>query len=172
MKARRKNTCPANSSPLRETCLQQDLSDKLRIHARYMKYPGEEYTHGKQRGANQSIIISGESGAGKTEASKHVMRYLIAASQLAGGLSKDAAADGGLALPGGGTTAKRIEVTLLRSSTVLEAFGNAKTLRNDNSSRFGELGLLPHPISERSSFEKQHYSSGSSVAGVCQLVAM
>lgn len=107
-----------------------------------MKCPGEEYTHGKERGINQSIIISGESGAGKTEASKYVMRYLIAASQLAGVLSKDAEVDEKCAPPGGGTTAQRIEVTLLRSNTVLEAFGNAKTLRNDNSSRFGGSGLL------------------------------
>ncbi|CAM9491690.1 unnamed protein product [Scytosiphon promiscuus] len=109
---------------------------------RYMKCPDEEYAHGKKRGMNQSIIISGESGAGKTEASKHVMQYLIAASELGGGRSRDAAAVGEGALPGSGTAGTRIEVTLLRSNTVLEAFGNAKTLRNDNSSRFGKYTRL------------------------------
>ncbi|CAM9114900.1 unnamed protein product [Pylaiella littoralis] len=103
---------------------------------RYMKSPKAEFIHGKSRGKNQSIIISGESGAGKTEASKHVMRYLITASQIAAGVFQDSAGGGS----GGGesSAAKRIEAILLRSSTVLEAFGNAKTLRNDNSSRFGK----------------------------------
>ncbi|XP_075757940.1 LOW QUALITY PROTEIN: unconventional myosin-Ia [Pelodiscus sinensis] len=68
---------------------------------------------------DQCVLITGESGAGKTEASKQVMSYVAAVC-------------------GKGEQVNQVKEQLLKSNPVLEAFGNAKTIRNDNSSRFGK----------------------------------
>lgn len=79
---------------------------------------------------SQAILISGESGAGKTETTKIVMTYLT----TLGMLGEEQDDSGGLS----------VMQRVMQSNPVLEAFGNARTLRNDNSSRFGkfmELGF-------------------------------
>ncbi|GIX88889.1 unconventional myosin-Ie [Caerostris extrusa] len=68
---------------------------------------------------SQCVIISGESGAGKTVAAKYIMSYI---SQVSGG----------------GSRVQNIKEIILESNPLLEAFGNAKTVRNNNSSRFGK----------------------------------
>ncbi|KAM8920932.1 unconventional myosin-Ie-like isoform 2-T2 [Pelodytes ibericus] len=70
-------------------------------------------------GENQCVIISGESGAGKTVAAKYIMGYVSKVS-------------------GGGPKVQQVKDIILKSNPLLEAFGNAKTVRNNNSSRFGK----------------------------------
>ncbi|CDS42665.1 myosin XV [Echinococcus multilocularis] len=72
-------------------------------------------------GVDQVVIISGESGAGKTEAFKRILRHLAASSE-GDQITWGSAAQG-----------------VLESTPLLESFGNATTLRNDNSSRFGKF---------------------------------
>uniref|UniRef100_A0A8C6XVN2 Unconventional myosin-XIX n=1 Tax=Naja naja TaxID=35670 RepID=A0A8C6XVN2_NAJNA len=74
---------------------------------------------------NQSIIVSGESGAGKTWTSRCLMKFYATVA---------ASSD----IPEGSITVERIEQRVLDSNPVMEAFGNACTLRNNNSSRFGK----------------------------------
>ncbi|TMW66528.1 hypothetical protein Poli38472_004293 [Pythium oligandrum] len=78
---------------------------------------------------NQSILISGESGAGKTEATKIMMKYFA----LTCGTK---ARDEDVSSPHDNIS---IESQVLQSNPILEAFGNARTERNDNSSRFGKF---------------------------------
>ncbi|XP_048122943.1 myosin-7 [Alosa alosa] len=75
---------------------------------------------------NQSLLITGESGAGKTVNTKRVIQYF--ASIAAGGIKRDPNDKKGT-----------LEDQIIQCNPALEAFGNAKTIRNDNSSRFGKF---------------------------------
>ncbi|KAI9017941.1 P-loop containing nucleoside triphosphate hydrolase protein [Phycomyces nitens] len=78
---------------------------------------------------NQTIVVSGESGAGKTVSAKFIMRYFATADdkEAKGKASKEGAA-----------SMTEVEEQILATNPIMEAFGNAKTTRNDNSSRFGK----------------------------------
>jgi len=77
---------------------------------------------------NQCVIISGESGAGKTEASKKIMQFIAAVS-------------------GSSPSVTHVKNVIIESNPLLEAFGNAKTLRNNNSSRFGKYMEIQFDLS-------------------------
>lgn len=87
----------------------------------------------KRNHKNQSVIISGESGAGKTEAAKVVMRCLAYRSSSLAVLDERRYT---FAAP---KHFEGVETRVLQSNPILESFGNAKTGRNNNSSRFGKF---------------------------------
>uniref|UniRef100_A0A8C2BFP7 Slow myosin heavy chain 1 n=1 Tax=Cyprinus carpio TaxID=7962 RepID=A0A8C2BFP7_CYPCA len=76
---------------------------------------------------NQSVLITGESGAGKTVNTKRVIQYFASIAAVSG--KKDAASE----------KKGTLEDQIIQANPALEAFGNAKTIRNDNSSRFGKF---------------------------------
>jgi len=78
------------------------------------------YDNIRQCKGNQSVLISGNSGSGKTFSTRYIMKYL---SKVSSNFD---------------TNENTVERKLLESNPILEAFGNAKTLMNDNSSRFGK----------------------------------
>ena len=81
---------------------------------------------------DQSMLITGESGAGKTENTKKVITYFAILGASEGKKSK-----GGDAPPE--EKKANLEDRIVNTNPILESYGNAKTIRNDNSSRFGKF---------------------------------
>ncbi|PHH86936.1 hypothetical protein CDD83_9561 [Cordyceps sp. RAO-2017] len=79
-----------------------------------------------EEGRNQSILVTGESGAGKTENTKKVIQYLAAVAQPDTAIKSK-------------SQRSNLSQQILRANPILEAFGNAQTVRNNNSSRFGKF---------------------------------
>ncbi|CDJ56122.1 hypothetical protein EMWEY_00014750 [Eimeria maxima] len=94
--------------------------DKLPPHIFQVSRRAVENLHGVKK--SQTIVVSGESGAGKTETTKQLMKYFASARS--------------------GNLDARIQQAIMAANPVLEAFGNAKTVRNNNSSRFGRFMQL------------------------------
>merc|ERR1719232_1551432 len=101
---------------------------------------------------DQSILCTGESGAGKTENTKKVIQYLafVAASKPKTNSHLPATNQNE-----GGLSFGELEQQLLKANPILEAFGNAKTVKNDNSSRFGKF--------IRINFDASGYIAGANI---------
>ncbi|XP_064621492.1 myosin heavy chain, striated muscle-like isoform X3 [Lineus longissimus] len=102
------------------------------------------YSNMLQERENQSILITGESGAGKTENTKKVIQYFAQVAAATGKKQEEKKADD--------KKAGNLEDQIIQANPVLEAFGNAKTVRNNNSSRFGK-------------FIRIHFGSSGKIAG-------
>jgi myosin heavy chain 6/7 len=85
---------------------------------------------------NQSMLITGESGAGKTENTKKVIQYI---AKVAGVEKKPKNAAPAPEPEGGSKVKGELDEQIVQTNPLLEAFGNAKTTRNNNSSRFGKF---------------------------------
>ncbi|KAK2839710.1 hypothetical protein Q5P01_013450 [Channa striata] len=94
-----------------------------------------------KRHDSQCVLISGESGAGKTESTKLLLKFLSVMSQNSAGTPVS-------------ERTTRVEQALVQSSPIMEAFGNAKTVYNNNSSRFGK-------------FIQLHFSQNGNIQGGC-----
>ncbi|KAK2826424.1 hypothetical protein Q5P01_020638 [Channa striata] len=94
-----------------------------------------------KRHDSQCILISGESGAGKTESTKLLLQFLSMMSQNSAGTPQS-------------EKSTRVEQAIVQSSPIMEAFGNAKTVYNNNSSRFGK-------------FIQLHFSECGNIQGGC-----
>ncbi|RMZ91960.1 hypothetical protein DV736_g787, partial [Chaetothyriales sp. CBS 134916] len=89
----------------------------------------EAYIDMLRKNINQTVVVSGESGAGKTVSAKYIMRYFATRGSPSEALKGSKSRLDALS---------KIEEQILATNPVMEAFGNAKTTRNDNSSRFGK----------------------------------
>ncbi|KAG3112499.1 hypothetical protein C6341_g27804, partial [Phytophthora cactorum] len=96
------------------------------------------FRHMCDNGSNQSILVSGESGAGKTETTKILMDNLATIAPAPTAASEQE---------------HSITTRIIQVNPLLESFGNAKTTRNDNSSRFGKFTQLQ--------FDKNHALCGA-----------
>uniref|UniRef100_A0A915CQN1 Myosin-3 n=1 Tax=Ditylenchus dipsaci TaxID=166011 RepID=A0A915CQN1_9BILA len=115
----------------------------------------EAYRNMLQDHENQSMLITGESGAGKTENTKKVIAYFASV-----GASQQEAADkkSGAVAETGGEKRVTLEDQIVQTNPVLEAFGNAKTVRNNNSSRFGKfIRIMFNKQGRVASCDIEHY---------------
>lgn len=105
--------------------MQQAVDDTTSLPPHVYSIAERAYSRLRSVSVSQAIVMSGESGAGKTETARHVVNYMI----MRGGDSTSG--------PGKGITD-----AIVTSSDLTEAFGNSKTRRNNNSSRFGKYMIL------------------------------
>ncbi|KAI8987940.1 P-loop containing nucleoside triphosphate hydrolase protein [Mycotypha africana] len=120
---------PFSSVPLYDPDIIQQYSGRKRgeLEPHLFAIAEDAYRCMIREKTNQTVVVSGESGAGKTVSATHIMRYFATADDQESGKIKDISQ---------GMT--EVEEQIMATNPIMEAFGNAKTTRNNNSSRFGK----------------------------------
>ena len=112
---------PYKSLPIYDDSnLKNYFTDSLSLPPHVFAIGNDSYRNLIDTFQNQSILVSGESGAGKSESTKYVMKYIATRARS-------------------GANEENRSEQILQSNPILESFGNARTNRNDNSSRFGKF---------------------------------
>ncbi|KAJ3407393.1 Myosin type-2 heavy chain 1, partial [Chytridiales sp. JEL 0842] len=130
---------PFQRLPLYSPDIMREYSGKRRgeLEPHLFAVAEEAYRNMIREKKNQSIIVSGESGAGKTQSAKYIMRYFAIVDDLEKKFQGSSdQLNGGSGAGSSGTS--EIEEAVLSTNPIMESFGNSKTTRNDNSSRFGK----------------------------------
>lgn len=104
------------------------IKSKMELDPHLFAIAQEAHVRMRKDNIGQTIIVSGESGAGKTESAKLIMRFLASVTGSESETPRTKSLD----------ESSEVERQMLATNPILEAFGNAKTARNDNSSRFGK----------------------------------
>ena len=125
---------PFTKVPLYTDAFIQQYSGKLKtdVQPHLFGIAEDAYRCMRREGKNQTIIVSGESGAGKTVSAKYIMRYFATVED------PDKPRSRRTATGGRSDGMSKTEEQIIATNPIMEAFGNAKTTRNDNSSRFGK----------------------------------
>ena len=128
--------------------------EKLGIQPHVYETSSLSYYELATTGINQTILVTGESGAGKTETIKIVMNHLATVERSRPTMSSS----GGNGSDDG--SSQDTVTKVLQANPLFEAFGNAKTIRNDNSSRFGKFTQLLFDIDDNDNAEQQQHHAG------------
>ena len=131
------NPCERWPEVYSEETLARHLGSEAEMPPHVFRTGASAY-RGMLTGRNQSVVISGESGAGKTETFKRVMQFLSAAVAMQGGPRSGSGGGVGSASSGD----RSVEQLLVETVPILESYGNASTIHNPDSSRFGKFVVL------------------------------
>jgi len=160
---------PPDSDTLSTPNITNSFTSVKSISSGTLQKQQQKQQHDKHK-VDQSVLVSGESGAGKTVTTKLLMGYLAKLSEQPAESAFESSPS--VVESNCSTTTNTsdsnilsIERRVLESNPIMESFGNARTVRNDNSSRFGKYIEMKFSSSSSSLLRQKQHSDDSKVAG-------